>query len=535
MCLSPIKIKNVNAGSRNPQLLILGKDTTHEYMEVPCGHCEQCVAARQNSFVQRIQAESKYNHLFFATLTYDNDHLPRLSIEVPVVRPDAPTSGSLPLRYDESDPEQLPGLVPIEMVDSEEFLSLSAFGSSLYDSPEFVAARDAGDSKRLKELLDAAKQAEIDSHLVGEDLPDAIEYETISFAYADIHDVQLLLKNVRDNMDDYPSLAGRTLRYAAVSELGKQNGRPHFHILFLLEKRPEDHDSIGCPNRAKMRTIEAQLRTCVRKYWAKNVGTRKEPVYEPRFKYARKWSFGKMYTNFDCHWVDPSLTQDQTSNVAYYVSKYMMKGSDRDARRQQFLRLNLSDDEYNSVWKTIKCRMTCSKGLGLDARFYTTEETVEQVEYKPLFQYADELKYYLDTCDDLPDVDAVSTVLGRSYRVIRRRVMVPNFELAEKIRKDLIRDKGISPGPIYIDPSGHHRPLSHYYQRFGYIYTLPDAIRIITEYRGPEPEAPTPEAAAQAEERLARRRLIVDKHSPFDNVSTIDMPVDDSTLRQYIY
>lgn len=549
MCLQPIKIKNVNYQSKNPLLLALGRDTTHAFMEVPCGHCEQCVAARQNDFVQRIVAESKYNHLFFATLTYDNDHLPRLSIEVPVVRPpvseDIPQTSSL---FDGEGPENGPStsctsLVPVgfwepvstDVLDAEIWLSCAGFGDE-NDTAELLAARASGDSKRLKELIDAREQAQIDSHTVGECLEDDIEYEPISFAYADIHDLQLMLKNVRDNLDEYPELNGRTLRYAAVSELGKQNGRPHFHVLFLLETRPDDFDANGAPVRATLRSLEIQLRNCVKKYWAENIGTRKNPVYKPRFKYARRWSFGKVYTNYDLHWVDPSLTSGQTSNVAYYVSKYMMKGSDRDARRQQFLRLNLSEDEYTAVWKTIRCRMVCSKGLGLDARFETVtrEEVTETTEC--LADYANRLSDYLRDCDDLPDPAAIDLLKSKSIRTVKRRVMIPNFELADKIRRELSKDVGASPGPIFIDAQGNHRPLSHYYQRFGYIFTPKDAVLIHLSYNEPdERHDPDPEEARRAEQRLDRRRRIVDSHSEFDNISTIDMPTDDATLRTYIY
>ena len=521
MCLQPLKIKNVNYQSKNPLLLALGRDTTHAFMEVPCGHCEQCVAARQNDFVQRIVAESKYNHLFFATLTYDNDHLPRLSIDVPVLkRP----SDQLTLSFDTPDrvldqsvsgnellPPTLDAVVPCELVDTrdtDQFLSLDAFDGAP-DNPE--------------------------EHLTGEALEDAIEYESISFAYADIHDLQLMLKNVRDNLDEYPELNGRTLRYAAVSELGKQNGRPHFHVLFLLETRPDDFDSNGAPVSATLRSLEIQLRNCVKKYWAENIGTRKNPVYKPRFKYARRWSFGKVYTNYDLHWVDPSLTSGQTSNVAYYVSKYMMKGSDKDARRQQFLRLNLSEDEYTEVWKTIRCRMVCSKGLGIDARFETVtrEEVTETTEC--LADYANRLSDYLRDCDDLPDPAAIDLLKSKSIRTVKRRVMIPNFELADKIRRDLSKDVGTKPGPIFIDAQGNHRPLSHYYQRFGFIFTPKDAVLIHLSFNEPERHDPDPMEAQNAQKRLDRRRRIVDSHSEFDNISTIDMPTDDATLRQYIY
>lgn len=536
MCLAPIKIKNTNAGSRNPLTLALMKDTTHQYMEVPCGHCEQCVAARQNSFVQRIQAESKYNHLFFSTLTYDNEHLPSISVDVPVVRKPDVSQMDLSLDFqDGNDCGATPSnLVPIDVCvsrDSDEYLSLAAM-LPIEDDPELVAARKSSDQAKLKQIYDAREQARIDSHLAGEDLPDDVEYETITFSYADIHDIQLLLKNVRDNNP----FGDRCIRYAAVSELGKQNGRPHFHILWIVEKRPEDFDPIGQPLKPQMRSLEMKLRQCVKHYWAENVGTRKNPVYVSRFKYARRWSFGKVYTNFDLHWVDPSLTQEQTSNVAYYVSKYMMKGSDRDSRRQQFLRLNLSEEEYESVWKTIKCRMTCSKGLGLDARFETVESTIEDIQYKPLHEVAAEMNTLFQD-DDLPDFDTVSLVRSRTHRVVRKRVLIPNFELAEKIRRDLAVDAGKSPGPIYIDPQGNHRPLSHYYQRYGWLFTAPDAILILHNYHGPDKHEPSKEEYDESVRRLETRRRIVDAHSPFDNVSTIDMPdsVSDPTLRQYIY
>ena len=519
MCLSPIKIKNVNRGLHNPLLAALGRDLDSQYMEVPCGHCEQCIAARQNAFVQRVEAESRYNHLFFTTLTYDNAHLPRLTVDVPVLRTEI-----------DGVTQDVVSLDLFDERDSDEFLSLDAFGSDSVDV-DLAAARARGaSSSELKQILDDSRQAVIDSHVSGEYLDDVVDYESVTFAYADIHDVQLLVKNVRDNNP----LDGRCIRYVCVSELGKQNGRPHFHILWLVENRPGDFDPNGKPIASVLRTLEKSLRDCVRKYWAVNIGTRKHPVYEPRFKYARKWSFGRVYTNFDLHWVDPSLTPGQTSNVAYYVSKYMMKGSDRDLRRKLFLKLNLSEDEYESVWKVIKCRMTCSKGLGLDARFETLEKTVEEVSYRPLCDVASDM-IALDDSDDLPDYDSIQLVHSKSFRVVKSRLMVPNFELAEKLRSQLSFDKGSSPGPIFIDAQGNHRPLAHYYYRFGYILTVRDAVGLILSYCGPELKPSTKEEYDNSVARLSRRVRQVDAHSSFDNVSTVDMPDDDPTLRTYIF
>lgn len=54
------------------------KDCESQYIEVPCGHCPQCIANRQMQFVQRVQMEELANHLFFCSLTYNNDSLPQV-------------------------------------------------------------------------------------------------------------------------------------------------------------------------------------------------------------------------------------------------------------------------------------------------------------------------------------------------------------------------------------------------------------------------------------------------------------------------
>ena len=86
MCLTPIKIKNANkrvgwfservkSECSNPARLF---DTTHTYIYVPCGHCPECVRSRQNDIIQRTNLESLESHLYFCTLTYNNEHLPTL-------------------------------------------------------------------------------------------------------------------------------------------------------------------------------------------------------------------------------------------------------------------------------------------------------------------------------------------------------------------------------------------------------------------------------------------------------------------------
>lgn len=439
-----------------------GKDADSDFIYIPCGRCPECVAAKQNSLVQRVQMEAKHNHLFFCTLTYDNKHLPILNLEVPVrkeVRPVLEASGETVTLF---QPE---GLSSQDIIEQFENASID----DLTSIPD-VSAADTADPLAHSDVVDGVS---------GEVL--AVDYDSVSLPYADIHHVQLLLKNLRDNNP----CDGRNIRYLAVSELGKANGRPHFHILFMLEKRPGDfiwNSGVYGVSPTVRYNLERQLWQAVFKYWAVNVGTRKNPKYEPLFTYRKRFLGSKVYTNFDLHYVDPAKTTNGTANVAYYVTKYIIKGSKRDARRQQFLRLNLSDSQYHEAWNTIKCRLLISKGLGLDPRFYTNEVKIACKNPNfSLCDYANYLRDIVDSSDDLP-ADDVSRPNPLTYRVCKRRIMVPNFAITDEIRRNLTADVGRAPGPIFISPDGKHRPLSHYYQTKGFIYTTIDALSIYLNY-----------------------------------------------------
>ena len=193
MCLNPILRPNPNRGQAHIGLNFL-KDCENQFVRIPCGHCPECVAIRQNQLVQRVENEAKYSYLYFCTLTYDNKHLPIYNVLVP-------TSG------DVEDVDRSQTLLPITPADAEEFLQDEDYDCNFPDP--FTA--------------------------LGEDeLVEPENVKPISMPYADIHHIQLLLKNLRDNNPT----GNRRLRYVAVSELGKTRARPHFHILFFVERLP---------------------------------------------------------------------------------------------------------------------------------------------------------------------------------------------------------------------------------------------------------------------------------------------------------
>lgn len=468
MCLNPILRPNVNRGLGHIGLNFL-KDCDNQFIRIPCGHCPECIAVRQNQLVQRVENEAKYSYLYFCTLTYDQVHLPRLRVLVPTERHDDESSIQSPL-------------VCVTPDDAEMFLQDEGFDCT----------GDFGQNETL-----------VDEIVPGWDLKE------IEFPYADIHHVQLLLKNLRDNNP----CPGRRIRYVAVSELGKTRARPHFHILFFIEKLAED-DKFTPLN------LERPLREYVKSHWAVNVGTRKNPIWEPRFTYRKRFYGGRLYQNFDLHYVNPSLTTEGVQNVAFYVTKYMMKPSPKEMARQQFLKLNLQDEQYEKVWSTIKCRLLVSKGLGLDVTFETTE-VAESVPLT-LAEYGealDKLSKESDADDLPPDTPPVSRVV-----IKKRRLMIPNFELAKWIH-DTMR-KGLSddnPHPIYVDINGNRRPLARYYTQKAFIYTPLDAMDFW--FNGnPDKERPscnlTPDQKDEKYRQFSKRLQAVDKKGDFDLLST---------------
>lgn len=72
MCVHPLTIDNPFYGL---SWLSDVKDTVNTKIQVPCGHCSQCIAMRQSSFLQRVQMESLRSFVFYFTLTYKDDAL----------------------------------------------------------------------------------------------------------------------------------------------------------------------------------------------------------------------------------------------------------------------------------------------------------------------------------------------------------------------------------------------------------------------------------------------------------------------------
>lgn len=166
-------------------------------------------------------------------------------------------------------------------------------------------------------------------------------------AYANIKHVQDMLKRIRRNYD-LPKF-----RYMCVSEFGTTNHRPHFHMLLSFPRVSKDI--------YVKQSFALQLHDIFLKEWSVNIGTNRKPKYKPlcTYKITRK------SRNFDLHYVNPSLSNDAESDVAYYVSKYMLKYDNYVDSLKSALFYNIPDyDEFKEVWQKIRPRFLLSKHYG---------------------------------------------------------------------------------------------------------------------------------------------------------------------------
>lgn len=110
--------------------------------------------------------------------------------------------------------------------------------------------------------------------------------------------------------------------------------------------------------------LESVLYKQVLSHWSRNVGSNRKPVYKSLCTFVQRVISGKIKSTYDLHYVQPSSLDGSSSDVLFYVSKYMLKPSDKVRRLQQALKLNLPEDEYDSVWSVVKPRWVASLNFG---------------------------------------------------------------------------------------------------------------------------------------------------------------------------
>lgn len=177
--------------------------------------------------------------------------------------------------------------------------------------------------------------------------------------FAAISDFQNFIKRLRKHKI-LPSF-----RYLCVSEYGDDkviNGvirtsrhRPHFHfMIFVPFQSKEDFNNEFKGFEFAKNVLDFIVSPAG---WSRNYSTSSQPLYIPCSSFIMRQNS----STYDCHLV----TGENREDVAYYVTKYVLKFSDYVNRLQSALKLNLPIDEYYRVWKIVRPRVLCSKGLGI--------------------------------------------------------------------------------------------------------------------------------------------------------------------------
>ena len=227
--------------------------------------------------------------------------------------------------------------------------------------------------------------------------------------YADVSHIQQLFKRLRND----PMFVDRDFRYLHTTEFGSSRFRPHHHILLFVARHFQDTDFT-------VTTLESYLYSVIQKYYGRNVGTRKHPIYKPYFTYAKKQYNGKVYSNYQCELIrvkdeySPVHGYSKSNAIAAaiaYTTTYVNKPSQFDELIEPMLgHINVSIDDketYRKVHSILHSRVIYSKhfGFGFDGSAHKVNPTLQfrfiSQDFKKKIDY---LTLLPDSWDDFVDL-----------------------------------------------------------------------------------------------------------------------------------
>lgn len=205
---------------------------------VDCGQCDYCIHKRAQKASMRVKtAGSAFEHCWFVTLTYDNEHIPLFNCEVYYSEYDDVLSDSgivhgyekhayVPVsKFCTTDPQrlqhifftQVQGTVPYnretgqhEPVKDNWFVSIDSMRSFIYKTQSSTPYGEDGELSRM----------------YGDNLIPFLNYV----------DVQNYIKRLRKHL--HLALGSyETLHFYAVGEYGPVHFRPHYHILLFTNSK----------------------------------------------------------------------------------------------------------------------------------------------------------------------------------------------------------------------------------------------------------------------------------------------------------
>ncbi len=216
---------------------------------VNCGQCDYCIRKKAQKASMRVKtAGSAFEHCWFVTLTYDNEHIPLFNCEVYYSEYDDVLSDSgvvhgyenhayVPVsKFCTTDPQrlqhiyftQVQGTVPYnreigqyEPVKDNWFVSIDAMRAFIYKTQ---SATPYGEDGEL-------------SSRFGNNLIPFLNYV----------DVQNYIKRLRRHLDKYTN---EKISFYAVGEYGPVHFRPHYHILLFFNSQEVANVLRECHNKS---------------------------------------------------------------------------------------------------------------------------------------------------------------------------------------------------------------------------------------------------------------------------------------------
>lgn len=205
---------------------------------VDCGQCDYCIHKRAQKASMRVKtAGSAFEHCWFVTLTYDNEHIPLFNCEVYYSEYDDVLSDSgivhgyekhayVPVsKFCTTDPQrlqhifftQVQGTVPYnreagqyEPVKDNWFVSIDSMRSFIYKTQSSTPYGKNGELSRM----------------YGDNLIPFLNYVDVQ------NYIKRLRKHLKTALGSY-----ETLHFYAVGEYGPVHFRPHYHILLFTNSK----------------------------------------------------------------------------------------------------------------------------------------------------------------------------------------------------------------------------------------------------------------------------------------------------------
>jgi hypothetical protein len=222
---------------------------TGKRIAVDCGQCDYCIHKRAQKASMRVKtAGSAFEHCWFVTLTYDNEHIPLFNCEVYYSEYDDVLSDSgvvhgyekhayVPVsKFCTTDPQrlqhiyftQVQGTVPYnresgqyEPVKDNWFVSIDSMRAFIHKSQSATSY---------------GKDGEL-SFKYGDNLIPFLNYV----------DVQNYIKRLRRHLDKYTN---EKISFYAVGEYGPVHFRPHFHLLLFFNSEKISDVIRECHNKS---------------------------------------------------------------------------------------------------------------------------------------------------------------------------------------------------------------------------------------------------------------------------------------------